>query len=77
MNSDAGGWRDERLRDGSGSVFCEASAATCSMLISKCYAIHKVIGNGGDSQTYLFLIALMQRELARRRIRASIPAVVN
>ena len=63
-------------RDGSGSVFCEASAATCSMLISKCYAFHKVV-NESDSEGYLFLTALMRRELARRRIQVWIPAVVN
>ena len=63
-------------RDGSGSVFCEASAATCSMLISKCYTFHKVVDER-DSEGYLFLTALMQRELVRRRIRVWTPVVVN
>lgn len=34
MKEETEGWRDSRSREGSGSVFCEDSAATCSIEIS-------------------------------------------
>lgn len=34
VNTDMEGWKEDKSRFGSGSVFCDAKAATCSILMS-------------------------------------------